>query len=177
MLIGNDFVFIENPKTASTSIQEALSKKAVKAFNRHDNMFNDVVIPRKRHRLYVVRNPWDRMVSGFHSNAITDTKHQRLKERFTEWLTGPTWDVGAGTDFKRTSQLFWGWKTNRLIRFENLEEDFERFCKMLNIKTELKHRNPSKDRIDYQDYYNQQSIDIVADRFATDIKTYGYTFK
>lgn len=61
-------------------------------------------------------------------------------------------------------------------RTENLQTDFDEVCRRLEVpKTELPRVNTTE-RSAYQDYYDDDSKQAVADLYALDIETFGYTF-
>ena len=62
-------------------------------------------------------------------------------------------------------------------RFENLDADFQVICEALGINPvpKLPHFNPGEHR-PYQEYYDDETRAIVADVYADDIETFGYTF-
>ena len=63
-------------------------------------------------------------------------------------------------------------------RYENLNKDFQKICSELSIKPDLKYYNKSdKIKLNYKDYYNQKSIDIVYKVYQEDIKRFNYDFK
>ena len=63
-------------------------------------------------------------------------------------------------------------------KFENLNEDFLKIANKLNINSDLLHLNKSDNiRKMYFDYYNQESIDIIADLYKEDIDLFKYDYK
>ena len=65
---------------------------------------------------------------------------------------------------------------NNIQKFENLQNDFKTFCNSLNIQNiELLQLNKNKDYI-YKDFYNQELIDIVADKEKYVIDKWRYEY-
>jgi arsenate reductase-like glutaredoxin family protein len=65
--------------------------------------------------------------------------------------------------------------------FENIQDEFKDICKSLGINTvkELKHENKTNYKnltINYKDIYNQECIDIVAEKDKAIIDMKGYDF-
>jgi hypothetical protein len=126
-------------------------------------------------RLYfkftVVRNPWDKVVSMYH-------------HRF-----GPTPQI-TFTDYVKkyiTHSIDWNIYTikkeprcNFYIRFENLEEDIERVCKILRVpfnKNRIEHYKPGqKIHTSYRDYYNIETKEIVRKVYGAEINFFKYVF-
>ena len=171
MIVTDDLVFIENPKTGCTSVRvmiENLGGRTVgsKHWNLRD--YNDK--NRRRLRVTTVRNPFDRMVSGFHFQTGG-------KMDFKKWMLGDDWEVAPGIDFKRVSQLHWTVQCNVIMRFETLHEDVEKLRKRLDLpEARLPHMHKSNDRRPYQDYYDDETRAVIEDRFKIDMKVFGYTF-
>lgn len=63
-----------------------------------------------------------------------------------------------------------------LLRFENLSQDFEYVSRKLNLRQNLPHINASK-RTRYQDYYTEETKNIVSRVYAKDIELFGYSFE
>jgi len=171
MIIGDQYIFVENPKTACTSIRMLLEEKGGKQHGmKHWNLRDFQSTPRRKFRFVFVRNPWDRMVSGFYFQTGG-------KMDFKKWVLGVPWVVAAGIDFKRTPQAFWAYQCNTILRFENLHEHLGVILPRVGIdEWELKHTHKSKGRTDYKDYYDDETREVVADRFRTDITEFGYRF-
>jgi hypothetical protein len=58
---------------------------------------------------------------------------------------------------------------------ENMEDDFSYICKRLRVKAPLQRVNKSEHG-SYQDYYDEQTREIVREVYAEDIQMLGYTF-
>lgn len=62
-------------------------------------------------------------------------------------------------------------------KLENFQQDFDKICESINInKTELPHEYKHHKR-HYTEYYNDETRDFVARRFAKDIEYFGYEFE
>lgn len=66
---------------------------------------------------------------------------------------------------------------NFIGRFENLKNDFESLCELLDIKNKtLPHARSSGDFKHYSEYYDEETVKIVQELYAKDIKYLGYRF-
>ncbi|MCW8925713.1 MAG: hypothetical protein OQJ84_05595, partial [Xanthomonadales bacterium] len=62
-----------------------------------------------------------------------------------------------------------------IIRFESINEGFSHVSAKIGLDTELPHLNASK-RVDYREYYDGRTREIVARWFAEDIEVFAYEF-
>ena len=153
-----------------------------------------------------VRNPWARMVSiymylGFSSKYDFKTflfgvyKDKIFKEKF--WFVGPQSDF----IYDDNGDLL----VDFVGRVESLQHDFNLVCEKIGIPlTQVPHINESRNKKNlfslkkpksmikyfsysirkknfpifkcYQDYYDQETIDFVADIYQSDIELFSYEF-
>ena len=138
----------------------------------------------------IVRNPWDRVVS-YYSWEARNKSHLKPAPRWYHKIAFPF------DEFAATRRLFHDfvagdWPTNDrfyvldgslcvdfVIRYERLEEDFAEVCKRVGLPNSSLPRLKAgmrKPGHSYQDYYDEASKAIVAERHDNDIRLFGYVF-
>lgn len=151
-----------------------------------------------------VRNPWDRAVSFYHFTKFVQGTHREEEyknstfEEFirspdppakNRFLLGDQWCSHTPTLQKlfRSShplELQIDWITdengkmlaNFVGKIENAQHDFDIICDTLELnRFKLKVENPSK-RGHYTEYYNRETRDLVARRYARDIEAFKYVY-
>lgn len=121
-----------------------------------------------------VRNPWDRMISNWKMlmSNISFVEFVKLYPYRNNlgciWHTLPMW-----------THIFDN-KGNKLVdfigKFENLQEDFNTICDKIGIpQKQLPHKNATKHK-HYTEYYDEETKEIVAKKYAKDIEYFGYKF-
>lgn len=174
MIIGgqspNTYVFVENPKCASSSLNWAFRELGGETVcSKHSRIIELPAYNSYDHRVCCVRNPWDRMVSAW-ANATGGNVE------FEEWLLDPDPWSFYGLDMKRTPQIAWSFRCNQTMKYEYLDLSWPKILVRLHLPfIPLPQKNKSEHK-PYQDYYNERTKLVVADRFAPDIKQFDYKF-
>lgn len=191
MIFGADWSFVQNPKAASSSLTHALlpfcEPQHPRDFpdgkpSKHD-IPHPGAVPLKRHRLGVVRNPYDRMVSAW--SYCRDRTHPGVP--FRDFVMHDTWMIGKKPrliDFLRTPQMAWLVGCNRVLRFEDLDNEFDRWSyEVLGQSVRIPRTNASTRSGGWSAYYiadggglDMELIETVRRRFHVDFEVWGYGF-
>lgn len=181
-------IFIHQRKAAGSSIITAFGKPPKvgpwRLFRNPEwHRYNDGVLSKGWDRrpdwfvFAVVRNPFDRAVSGW--RYLRHTRDLTLRQALLEpppgqfihyHLTQP--QIVFLRD--KTGQLV----TDDLIRFESLQEDFDRICdKLGRPRSALPHIRRGRHReTGYRDYFDADTRRIAEELFRDDLETFGYDF-
>lgn len=132
-----------------------------------------------------VRNPWDRAVSDWlwlmkEANRYNHTlKDFLLEKRFFSTINHSNDQNGRKDHFAtQSSYIFQDGKPDIdfIGRLENLQQDFNTVCEKIGIpQQKLSHTNKTKIK-HYSEYYDNETIQIVAKKYSKDIHMFGYKF-
>ena len=191
------FLFIHIHKTAGNSIQSILrhysedeivtarTQDGVERFGVRNPRYNikkhstlaeylAALGEEQLHSLYkftCVRNPWDRLISFYFRPSRGEVDWDRRAFRKLVLKTPSLADylrLGEEQDPFLNVQ--------RIMRFENLADDFRALCEDLDIPpAELPTYNRST-RAHYSAYYDEELRELVQERFAPEIERFGYRF-
>ena len=79
----------------------------------------------------------------------------------------------------RTSKRFYQIRYDHILRYENLQDDYNRLCASLDISQETLPRlktGQRKARYTYASYYNSWTRDYVDSKLSMWVEKFGYTF-
>ncbi len=193
------FLFVHIPKTAGNSIQSILrdysedeivalrgEQDGIERFGlrnpkykirKHSTLaeYRAALEKERFHGLYkftCVRNPWDRMVSSYfrptrHTGAWDRKEFRKLVLRTLSVADYLRLEEGENDPFANV---------DRIMRFETLADDLRSVCAALNIPAAPLPQYNRSTREHYSKYYDDELRGLVAERFATEIERFGYTF-
>ncbi len=186
-------IFVHVPKTGGMSVTKALfgnSSGGHRTVAEYKQIFGEPTFS-NYFKFTFVRNPWDRLVSGYF--YLKYGKTAKIDREWAERHLSRYNDFGAFVRDWVTPKNIYTEKHLRpqctflcdgrlahevdfLGRFENLRDDFGHVRRILGgIGSDLEHLNASK-RYDYRQYYTDETRAIVAEAYRTDIELFGYEF-
>lgn len=185
-------VFVHVPKCAGISVSQALFGNLS---GGHATLSDYLYVFEPKllasyFKFTIVRNPWDRLVSAYHflqQGGYTEADQHWAKENLGQYR-----DFGSFVKQWLNAGNIWKWPhfqpqhhyfldRARLYAmdfvgfFENLDEDFAHIANRIGRDCTLEKMNASN-RKDYKDYYDQETMNIVARIYADDIALLGYAF-
>ena len=184
-----DVIFVHLPKTGGTSVRDALGGKIVQRFFGH--------IPQEFSNLLcisIIRDPRSRFLSAFrmfkYGSLLKGDYYEQ--PRWPDLTISETLDIledpWIGYDRSRRN-LSWNLKhhiipqthpfnclkyANRILRFENLTEDFSNLCGELNISVELPTLRVSKNKTENDEEWSGTDHQRFREIFASDYDALGY---
>jgi len=168
-------IFIHIPKNAGTSIEEYFGNESVRIQpSKHADIYEIKTKFKNSYNNYrkftIIRNPYDKMVSWyFYLKRNLGTNYNIIE--FNEWIKNPSkfWHVDDPISYLKP-QFKWIDSTVDIIKFENLNEELNKF---FNQKINLPITNKS-DHKHFSKYYDQESSDIIYNRYKEDFKQFNY---
>lgn len=195
----NKYIFIHIPKCAGTSIEYVLNKRPHREWDNSNKIWVQHATAQQIKKLYChnyedyfsfafVRNPWDRVVSDYFwvrrdLKIKGSLKNYLLLEKGfdTQRLGYPhRHKTGRGDHRLPQSDFILNEKGANMVDFigrvENAQEDFNKVCEKIGIpQQELPHLNTTRHK-HYIEYYNDETREIVAEKYAKDIEYFDYKF-
>ncbi len=189
-------VFVEIPKNASNAIHNALQNKTDNICNHATYLEylnnNDIELIESYFSFAVVRNPYDRFVSAFEF-CTKISKELDAALDFEEFIhkLAKKGDLGY-TDFPIhfvPQNKFIVIKTislvDQIMRFENLGEDWKKVSEKINSQRhpsfgrvseslQVINANPSKFNKSYEDFYKEETKEIVYNLYRKDFELFDY---
>ena len=199
------FIFVHIPKTCGVSI-ESLFTSEFRGQRHNTLGWHNAEHINRYFKFAFVRNLYDLLVSWYHyqptlketfnsfkywimCNAPSHTEMQRLarlpiddnlaKDKSLIVIDECLWKLD-----EHLMQHKWIEETSKdtnskidfIGRFENIQEDFNIVCDNIGIPHQkLPHMNKSKHK-HYTEYYDDETRQIVAERFSKDIEMFEYEY-
>lgn len=187
-------IFVHIPKTGGISLKKSLfgySSPLPHLSVRDYKVIFGQTTYKNYFKFSFVRNPWDKILS-----AYIYLKMGRCTTRDKEWA-----DMNLGS-YKDFESFVKSWVNPKNIHtyvhfvpqyrficdrnlvpevdfvghFENFEKDFKDIQEILGLHSQLQHLNKSNRARNYQDYYTQETREIIAHVYRRDIEIFGYNF-
>ena len=188
-------IFIHIPKTAGTSISEALGEpkdhahlsivdlieaEAKKKFTFRPRRKR---IVEKYFKFAFVRNPWDRMVSLYFEKFQTGWLDGISFEEYIENIFTNPAIISKDPNLANHARpcIDWISKDGKIMcdfigRFECLQSDFSHICENLSISDHFLQNLRKRERAHYTTFYNENTQAIVEKYHRMDIDFFGYEF-
>lgn len=185
-------IFVHIPKCAGISINKALFGNLA---GGHKTLDDYLIIFEPHNFTYYfkftfVRNPWDRLVSAYkflEAGGFNDGDRkffERELSHFSDFNDFVRNWLNSENIFKyhhfKPQKFFIIDKFNKVTvdyigYFENINEDFNYIAKKLDVLEDLSKVNAVQ-RNDYREFYEEDTIKIVADVYKDDIEAFNYNF-
>lgn len=132
---------------------------------KYHNQFPQKYI--KYFKFTFIRNPWDKAVSEWKYFNNVLNLNLNLKQSLLSSYPFPDHNL---------DQIIFTRNCDFVGRFETLQQDFNIVCDKIGIpRQQLPHTNKTK-HIHYTEYYDDETREIVAQKYARDIEYFGYKF-
>ena len=193
-------IWYRRAKCAGSSIKKSLEDKDILKMWQSNNNFIDkskiLLVPGRNFgsfietnldffnesfKFSVIRNPWDKFISSwvYCNNKDNFFGNKTIKEVLLNLPSKEThshhyWHLTK----PQSSILVSNGKVNVdvLIRFENLQEDFNKLCDIIGIeKFKLPHLNKTTHG-NYWEYFDAETTEIFMDKYGDDVKNFEYKF-
>ena len=173
------FIFIHIPKTGGNSVKKILGIKG------HEH--KPFALYSKNHPDYFsfafTRNPWDRLVSAFHyiKRGGINEYDQRMCDKYIGGISFTEFVLKYQKKMPPVTHFCFQWKfldgdVDFVGKCENLQQDFNIVCDKIGIPHQkLPYKNKSKHK-HYTEYYDDETRQIVAEKYTKDIEYFGYKF-
>ncbi len=181
--------FVHIPKNAGNSIRPLCRKENIKVLTHNIRRRNKRLLASYRgknkiHSFCISRNPYDRLISAYyyllHKTSHKDDIIDRDKfvaefSSFDDFIFNGL-EKAAKEQLHFLPQVFWILnqhgkpEVETVLRLENLQEDFDAFCKKMNLnKYDLKVTNTSKHK-SWEEYYSPELKQKVSEIYSDDFE-------
>jgi hypothetical protein len=177
------FIWISNPKCCYCTIRRSLVDNNIIS-DRFPKPSSDP-LPENKFSFTFVRNPYDRLVSCYFNKVKWGNEKGFFKEcwgidfdHFVNFVCSHSKD--KMDDHIKPQYRIFGHLLDDISfvgRFESFNEDYRKVINILNLPIdEIPHRNKTKNRKHYSEYYNNELRDMVTEFYKEDLETWSYEF-
>lgn len=175
-------IFVEVPKTGSTSIRQVVGNPVTPHLNICQIAGQ---VSKERFSAYFkfgfVRNPWDRAVSLYERKEGLQMKPKMSFGEFIQWMKFSSSTCIHPVPHRYQLDWFVDPQGDVLVdfigRLERLDGDWSIVAQRLGIDGRLPRLNVNASRSrHYTEYYTDKTREIIRSRFAVDIEYFEYEF-
>ena len=197
------FWFVDIPRTGSTSLKAVLSAKHGRIFGKNGvrqgvkkGLIADHTTALEMIELIgevtwdqiftfsFVRNPWDRLVSLYlYRTQIEPVTDMSFKDFVLQnCLPQPNMEHLIDNQGMENWRYVCDEDGNQIVdfvgKYENRSEDLKTVSECIEIPYEklIMHKYSVTERTQYSDYYDDETRQLIADRYARDIELFDYQF-
>jgi len=186
--IMTKIIFIHIPKTAGYTIGRSLNDIDAlhSGYGFSHEIARKIVKPHhtKEIIMAVVRNPYDRMYSiyEFYRKKRTDISKNVTFENFIlnfekqYYLKKPQFNTCYDYVINKSGKIM----ATDILHFENLQKDYEHFCKKYDIKNNLVVRNKNElknENVDFKTLYTEDMKKVIERVFRNDFREFNYSYE
>ena len=178
-----NFIYFTNPKTASRSLRTHLRNNSIEL--EPETPKKITVNIEDYFKFVFVRNPWDRILSAFLNKAVMGASKKNQLKRYAQFKDSPfsefvysikNSDVNREERHIRSQIKFVPDYIDFIGKYENITADMNRVCEEIGIPFDgFPHMNKTKHK-HYTEYYDNETREIVAEKYAKDIEHFDYKF-
>ena len=173
------YIYFETPKCGSTTLKLILPDKEMVS-HLPSHVINDYF------KFSFVRNPWDRVVSLYHSFFVADSPVSENRSELLIDLFGT--DMMSFKQFveslpktenhhwEQCCAYFYGFELNFIGRFEQFSKDLTKIYDQIGLNHRSHPQINKTNHRHYKEYYDAHLAKIVANEFSRDIEMFGYDF-
>lgn len=177
-------IFIHIPKNAGTTIINSFDKKwgdpdtsfLLSGPHSPKEHWIDLAIKYKDYFIFsVIRNPWDRFISGW--KYCEGTKNKSFDEILFNLPNHGHDNIHITRTQMSTISVENKIIPNYLIRYENLQEDYNMLCSIIGKPKRLLEWHNKTEHSSYKDFFKTSSHkNEFYKHYKEDIETFQYTF-
>jgi len=168
-------IYYDIPKCASSTIRSIF-------FNESMSLANPQTDLKNYFKFTFCRNPFDRMVSNY---SMFTQSNFRIKQ-IQQFHNNPR-ELSFLEFVKLTCQhtnhhwlpqynFIHGYEIDHIGRLENMKQDFYIVCDKAGISQQQLSQKNKTNHKRYTEYYDDETKEIVAEKYAKDIEYFGYEF-